>query len=114
MDRKDIQTNFGNNLRKYRTMSGKSQEDLALAADLNPIYVGTLERGEKCPSIETLLKLSSVMQIYPARLLEFDETPDDTEAYAIIKYALKDVPDIHKLKLARVFETLAKAYSDEL
>jgi transcriptional regulator with XRE-family HTH domain len=114
MDRKDIQAKFGNNLRKYRNMSGKSQEDLALAADLNPIYVGTLERGEKCPSIETLLKLSAVMQIYPAHLLEFDEDSDDKEAYSIIKYALKGVPDVHKLKLARVFETLAKAYIDEI
>jgi len=114
MDRKDIQTSFGNNLRKYRNMSGKSQEELAFAADLNPIYVGTLERGEKCPSIETLLKLSTVLRIYPARLLAFDEESDDTEAYAIVKYALKDVPDLHKLKLARVFETLAKAYIDEL
>ncbi|MCL2087680.1 MAG: helix-turn-helix domain-containing protein [Oscillospiraceae bacterium] len=114
MDRKEIQTKFGNNLRKYRLISGKSQEELALMADISPIYLGTLERGEKCPSIETLLKLSAVLQIYPARLLEFYEEPDEKEAYSIIKYALKNVPDKHKNKLARVFEALAKAYGDEL
>jgi transcriptional regulator with XRE-family HTH domain len=114
MERKEIQEKFGNNLRKYRTMCGKSQEELALEADISPIYLGTLERGQKCPSIETLLKLCAVMRIFPALLLDFACEPDDDEAYTIAKYALNCVPNQHKLHLARMFEALAKAYVDEL
>jgi DNA-binding XRE family transcriptional regulator len=34
MDKQVIQKGFGDNLRKYRNISGKSQEELAFAADL--------------------------------------------------------------------------------
>ncbi|MCL2019460.1 MAG: alpha-amylase family glycosyl hydrolase [Oscillospiraceae bacterium] len=37
----------------------------------------------------------------------------ETEAYSIIKCALEDVPDKHKVKLARVFEKLTELYKEE-
>ncbi|MCL2019896.1 MAG: helix-turn-helix domain-containing protein [Oscillospiraceae bacterium] len=112
MEKKDVQINFGNNLKKYRVLSGKSQEELAFEADLSTVYLGIIERGERCPTIDTLLKICSVLKISPLCLLDFGDEPDDTEPYSIIKYALKDVPDIHKMKLACFFEKFADLYKE--
>lgn len=115
MERKDIQEVFGNNLRKYRVACGKSQEELALDANISPIYLGILERGQKCPSIEILLKLSTVMQIRPTLLLDIDsETSNTDEAYYIVKYALKLLPETQKVKFAQMFEALVKVYINDL
>ena len=46
---------IGRNIRKYRLMKKIRQEDLAEKADLSVNYVGAIERGEKVPSLETLL-----------------------------------------------------------
>ncbi|MCL2638904.1 MAG: helix-turn-helix domain-containing protein [Oscillospiraceae bacterium] len=111
MDKKTIQKSFGENLRKYRNMSGKSQEELAFSAEISTVHLGALERGEKCPTIETLLKLCTAMRISPTRLLELgDYEYESSEAVFIINRALKDIPDKDKVQLALVFEQLVKVY----
>ncbi|MCL1832117.1 MAG: helix-turn-helix transcriptional regulator, partial [Oscillospiraceae bacterium] len=100
MDKKDVQINFGNCLKKYRILSGKSQEELAHDADISTVYLGIIERGERCPTIDTLLKISAVLDISPALLLDFSNTSGDDEAYSMIKYAFNCVPEQHRIKLA--------------
>jgi transcriptional regulator with XRE-family HTH domain len=115
MNKKDLQRAFGANLKKYRLRNKRSQEQIALAGNTSTTQIGELERGERCPSLETIFKLSRILNITPAQLLDFDtELYTDSEAYIIMMNTFDDVPDRHKLKLARVFKTLAKAYADEL
>ncbi|YCM42233.1 helix-turn-helix transcriptional regulator [Verrucomicrobiaceae bacterium 227] len=61
---------FGENLRKYRKKVPLSQEDLALLADLDRTYVGGLERGERNPTILSLIRLCKPLDVTPAQLLE--------------------------------------------
>jgi len=61
---------FGFVVRWYREEQGWSQEELAHAADLHPKYVGTIERGERSPTLTTILKLSRGLGISAGRLLE--------------------------------------------
>ncbi|MCL2087050.1 MAG: helix-turn-helix domain-containing protein [Oscillospiraceae bacterium] len=113
MDKKAIQINFGNNLKKYRSLSGKSQEELAFEAEISSVYLGIIERGERCPTIDTLLKISAVLKISPSRLLDFSGEIDDTEACYAIKYALRDIPDKDKMRLIAVFEQLVRIYKGD-
>lgn len=48
---------IGKNIRKYRLMRKLRQEDLAEKADLSINYVGAIERGEKTPSLESLISI---------------------------------------------------------
>jgi transcriptional regulator with XRE-family HTH domain len=48
---------FAENVRQIRTDKGLTQEQLAEAADLNPQYVGFIERGLKSPSVKNISKL---------------------------------------------------------
>jgi transcriptional regulator with XRE-family HTH domain len=49
---------FGRALAERRHKSKMTQEQLAQAAGLHPNYIGDLERGERNPTLITLLALS--------------------------------------------------------
>lgn len=54
---------IGRNIRKYRLMKKLRQEDLAEKADLSINYVGAIERGEKLPSLETLIVIINALEV---------------------------------------------------
>jgi len=61
---------FGENLRRCRRRAGLSQEDLGVRAGLHRTAIGLLEKGARTPRIDTLLKLSTALDISPAELIE--------------------------------------------
>jgi transcriptional regulator with XRE-family HTH domain len=61
---------FGANLRRCRRRAGLSQEDLGVRAGLHRTAIGLLEKGARTPRIDTLLKLSTALDISPAELIE--------------------------------------------
>jgi transcriptional regulator with XRE-family HTH domain len=61
MEMKNIQ--IGEQIRHYRTKLGISQEALALMADLNPAYIGQIERGIKSPTVNTVKKIANALGI---------------------------------------------------
>jgi transcriptional regulator with XRE-family HTH domain len=65
---------FGDRLRELRIKRDISQEKLAELAGLHRNYIGHLERGEKTPSLDVIIRLSSVFEM-SARdlLLPFDK-----------------------------------------
>ncbi|MDM9623329.1 helix-turn-helix transcriptional regulator [Rhizobium sp. S96] len=65
------------NLRRLRVAKGISQDDLALAAEIERSYAGHLERGGKNPTVLTLQKISAALSCDISEL--FAPIPDDTE-----------------------------------
>ena len=47
-----------------------SQEEAAMRAGLHRTEIGLLERGERIPRIDTLIRLSGAISIDPGQLLE--------------------------------------------
>ena len=66
-------------IRHFRHQKGLSQEELALKANLNPAYFGQVERGEKCPTIDTLYKTATALGIPLSELLRFDLSSNQSE-----------------------------------
>lgn len=56
-----MDNNVGQRIRYYRLQRGMSQEQLALQADINPAFLGHLERGLKSPTITTLDKIVNAL-----------------------------------------------------
>ena len=54
---------IGRNIRKYRLMRKLRQEDLAEKANLSINYIGAIERGEKTPSLETLIVIINTLGV---------------------------------------------------
>ena len=49
---------LGDAIRKQRVKAGLSQETLAEKAELHPVYVGKIERGEQWISLHALLRIA--------------------------------------------------------
>lgn len=61
---------FGGNLRRCRKHADFSQEELGYRTSLHRTEIGLLERGERIPRVDTLIKISSGLGVAPERLLE--------------------------------------------
>jgi transcriptional regulator with XRE-family HTH domain len=61
---------FGNRIRELREAKGLSQEELADLGGIHRTYLGGIERGERNPTLLSLLKLAKALDTSPAKLLE--------------------------------------------
>lgn len=60
---------FGRNLARAREAAGHTQEGLADLAELHRTAVGQLERGERIPRADTVVKLAGALRVGPEVLL---------------------------------------------
>ncbi len=60
---------IGRNLRRYRKAKKLRQEDLAERTGLSTNYIGSMERGEKIPSLETFIVIVNALGISADMLL---------------------------------------------
>ena len=60
---------FGNAVKEFRESFGLTQEQLAEACKLHPVFISQIERGIKYPSFETILKLSKALKTTPGTLM---------------------------------------------
>jgi transcriptional regulator with XRE-family HTH domain len=55
----------GENIRRLRIERGLTQESLALSAQVDLRYLGSIERGKGNPSVALLGRLAFVLSIHP-------------------------------------------------
>jgi len=60
---------FGANMRAARKQRGFTSEALAKFLSISTAYVGLIERGERCPSMETFLKICEFFGETPNTML---------------------------------------------
>lgn len=61
---------LGRNLFMARRRAGFSQEALGALASLHRTEVGMVEKGERLPRVDTLIKLASALGVAPRELLD--------------------------------------------
>lgn len=66
----------GERIRQFRTRQHLSQEELAFASEIHPAYIGKVERGEKCPTIETVSKIANGLKVSIPKLLDIDSNTE--------------------------------------
>lgn len=64
-----VSRKIGKTVRKIREEKNMTQEELALSAGLNRAYIGYIERGERNPSTETLVKIAKALKVSPKDLI---------------------------------------------
>ena len=93
MQKKEITMATAARIRYYRHAKGFSQEDLSLRAGLNPAYFGQVERGLKCPTVDTLYKIASALNISLSELVRFDvDSISSEESISRFKEILAKIP----------------------
>lgn len=60
-------------LRTVRREVGLTQEQLALAADIDRTFVSLIERGARQPTVRVLFKLAAALHVSAARLIQMTE-----------------------------------------
>lgn len=54
---------LGRRIREERRKLNLTQEKLSETIDVSTTYIGQIERGERCPTLDTLLKLSNALGV---------------------------------------------------
>ena len=106
--REQISTIVGSRIKQLRITRNMSQEELALTINMHPSYLGSVERGEKCPTIETIYKISAGLKTPIHELLDIDSelVPTEREAVQRIASALSKLTDEEAVKVAEVVEKI--------
>lgn len=110
IEREKISFKIGERIHDFRVSKSLSQETLALASDIHPAYLGRIERGEKCPSIDTLYKISRGLKIPLTKLVDISEEVKPTHAEAMhrITAVLNTMTESEAVDLAAIVEKLSE------
>lgn len=91
---------IGQRIRNYRTQQKLSQEKLAELSGCHPTYIGQVERGEKNPTLESIEKIASALNVPLSKLFE--------------KLGDMDSPDNIPLKSYEFFSAKTKSEQEHL
>ncbi len=73
---KTIEKQFGERLRELRLARGLSQEKLAFKSGMHRTYLGSIERGERNPSLKNIAAIAEALGVSLSQLFSFeDQTP---------------------------------------
>lgn len=67
----DIKAPLGDRIRELRERRGLTQGQLAIASGISKVFLGTVERGEKAATVESLEKIARGLDVAPHELFEF-------------------------------------------
>ena len=108
MQKQQIMEATADRIRRLRKQRDMSQEELALRAGINTVYFGQIERGQKCPTVDTLYKIAMGLDVPLTELLRFDTGPSgiqDIDAY--MAQLLKRIPPNKMAQVIKVLEAIA-------
>ena len=93
-----ISREIGINLKRYRTVKGYTQEELAELAGVSVSYISQLENGLKTPSVSLIAKLSELLNLNGAMMLIGDGELQEDLKDLIQLLINKEPEDIHFIK----------------
>ena len=62
---------FGKRVAELRKNAGYSQEHFAFKCEVDRTYIGTIERGEKSPTLNTIAKIANALGISKSELFDY-------------------------------------------
>lgn len=109
--KKEITEAVAARIKNLRRAKELSQEGLAFRAGINPAYFGQVERGLKCPTIDTLYKIAQALDMSLPELLRTDTLSNYTEDHSRrMKDLLARVPAEKMDQVLKVIEDMADLF----
>lgn len=97
---------FGKQLQKYREQTGFSQEKLAEMVNRSTIFISYMERGQKSPSLETLIQLANALNISTDLLLGSEVECNINSRLTYLETKVESLPIKQRQKVLDMFESL--------
>lgn len=69
---KMVAKQFGEKIRNLRLARNLSQEGLAFKAGVHRTYLGSIERGERNPSLKNIVAIANALEVTLVQLFSFD------------------------------------------
>lgn len=102
---------LGERIRALRNAQGLTQEVLAERADLTPKYIGQIERAETNPTVKTLQRIASSLNISMEKLFSFQ---DSDESATKMELFISKIIGVLREKDENTIETVDEIFSDIL
>ena len=104
----NIAKDFGVRIRQLRNEKHMSQEELAFKAGISPAHLGQIERAVKNPTIDTIGKISSALDVPVTELFSSDRITPAPQNLTIgkINAQLTDMSEEEQkdiLRIIRIF-----------
>lgn len=97
---------FGKQLQRYRERAGYSQKTLAEEIGCSTIFISYIERGEKSPSLDTLVKLTNALNVSMDILFGRELTHYTTERLKYIEAQMKKLPASEQQRILDVIDSV--------
>lgn len=105
---------IGARIKYIRTQKGLSQEELAEFADVSPVYISNVERGEKSASLKTVIAIANAMNVSTDSILmdNLSHTDDSQESavFGILCDCTKEEHDII-IKCTKALKSTLRGYN---
>jgi transcriptional regulator with XRE-family HTH domain len=99
---------IGQNIKKYREQRKMSQQELALKVRVGTATIQKYESGEQIPDTQTILKLSTALDVPASELME-QEVYNSSGIDPEIEYLIKEIG----VKRAKLILRKAKEFSED-
>jgi transcriptional regulator with XRE-family HTH domain len=99
---------LGARIKELRKLSGISQEELAAGIGVDPKHVSRLEVGGSFPSLETLLKISQILEVELKTFFEFQHLQAEEEINKALDLLLVKARQRNKIQLLRIVKALVE------
>jgi len=103
---------IGERIKYIRNQNRLSQEELAEYADVSPVYISNIERGEKSPSLKIIIAVANALNISTDSLLVDSLLAPGANPYsdlfALISDCTKEENDIIIENMRRLKEILRR------
>ena len=109
MDSKPI----GHRIKLAREAKKLTQEQLAEIVDLSPMHVSVLERGQKPPKLETMIKLANILDVSGDYLLQDVITHSKAVPATEITLLINSLPENEQNRILQSVRAYVEAYSCE-
>lgn len=102
---------FGINVKKWRSIRGLSQEDVAASLNFHSNTVGRFERGEHFCKPETIEKLAKLLKISPSELFVTNSKEFNVNDTDIIYKIGKELGSLSKEDLEKTYRFILSVKS---
>lgn len=98
------QNKFGEYLREYRKKNNFTQQELADIVEVTMNYLGRLERGERKPGIDVLLRISDKLNVSIDELLKAESEYRSRKVANEYVKKIQDLPHQQREKLYEIID----------
>ncbi len=99
---------IGKNIRRIRKTKKLRQEDLAELTGLSTNYIGSMERGEKVPSLETFITIANCLEVSSDILLADVIRTGYTVKASLLSEQMAELSERERNRICDVVTTLLK------